>query len=88
MSMAKPVVVGARGTSGFREQIVASGEDQCGIHINPFDPSDIAWGIKQVLSLEDKGVQMGKNGRKRAIDVFSWDAVAKKTLDIYKEFVK
>ena len=88
MSMAKPVVVGARGTSGFREQIVASGKDQCGFHINPFDPSDIAWGIKQVLSLEDKGVQMGKNGRKRAIDVFSWDAVAKRTLDIYKEFVK
>ena len=88
MSMAKPVVVGARGTSGFREQIIASGEDQCGFHINPFDPSDIAWGIKQVLSLDDKGVQMGKNGRKRAIDVFSWDAVAKRTLDIYKDFVK
>jgi len=88
MSLAKPVVVGAKGTSGFREQIVNSGTDQCGVHINPFDPNDIAWGIKQVLSLDDKGVQMGKNGRKRAIDVFSWDAVAKRTLDIYKEFVK
>ncbi len=88
MSLAKPVVVGAKGTSGFREQIVNSGKDQCGVHINPFDPNDIAWGIKQVLSLDDKGVQMGKNGRKRAIDVFSWDAVAKRTLDIYKEFVK
>jgi len=88
MSMAKPVVVGAKGTSGFREQIVASGKDQCGVHINPFDPNDIAWGIKQILSLNDKGAQMGINGRKRAIEVFSWDAVAKKTLDIYKEFVK
>ena len=88
MSMAKPVVVGARGTSGFREQIVASGENQCGVHINPFDPNDIAWGIKKILSLDDRGVQMGKNGRKRAIDVFSWDAVAKRTIDIYKEFVK
>jgi len=88
MSMAKPVVVGAKGTSGFREQIVASGNDQCGVHINPFDPNDIAWGIKQILSLNDKGAQMGKNGRKRAIEVFSWGAVAKRTLDIYKEFVK
>ena len=88
MSMAKPVVVGAKGTSGFREQIVASGKDQCGVHINPFDPNDIVWGIKQILSLNDKGAQMGINGRKRAIEVFSWDAVAKKTLDIYKEFVK
>ena len=87
MSMAKPVVVGARGTSGFREQVIASGQNQCGVHINPFDPTDIAWGIKQILSLDDKGVQMGKNGRKRAIEVFSWDAVAKKTLDIYNEFI-
>lgn len=87
MSMAKPVVVGARGTSGFREQIVNSGEKQCGVHINPFDPNDIAWGIKQILSLDDKGIQMGKNGRARAIEVFSWDAVAKRTLEIYKEFV-
>ena len=88
MSMSKPVVVGARGTSGFREQIVSSGSDQCGVHINPFDPSDIAWGIKQILSLNDKGVQMGRNGRMRAIELFSWDAVAKRTIDIYKEFVK
>ncbi len=88
MSMAKPVVVGARGTSGFREQIVGSGMNQCGFHINPFDPNDIAWGIKQILELEDKGVQLGRNGRKRAVEVFSWDAVAKRTLDIYKEFVQ
>jgi len=88
MSMAKPVVVGARGTSGFREQIVNNGKDQCGVHINPYDPNDIAWGIKQILSLEDKGIKIGKNGRKRAVDVFSWDSVAKRTIDIYKEFVK
>ena len=88
MSMAKPVVVGARGTSGFREQIVGSGTSQCGFHINPFDPNDIAWGIKQILELDDKGAQLGRNGRKRAVEVFSWDAVAKRTLDIYKEFVQ
>ena len=88
MSMAKPVVVGARGTSGFREQIVTTGEKQCGFHINPFDPNDIAWGIKQILELEDKGTQLGRNGRKRAVEFFSWDAVAKRTIDIYKEFVQ
>jgi glycosyltransferase involved in cell wall biosynthesis len=88
MSMAKPVVVGARGTSGFREQIVASGIGQCGVHVNPLDPMDISWGIKQILTLEDKGIQMGKNGRKRAIEVFSWDAVARRTVDIYREFIK
>jgi glycosyltransferase involved in cell wall biosynthesis len=87
MSMAKPVVVGARGTSGFREQIINDGEKRCGVHINPFNPDDIAWGIKQILSLDDKGVQMGKNGRELAIDTFSWDSVAKRTVEIYQEFV-
>lgn len=87
MSMAKPVVVGARGTSGFREQIINHGDQQCGIHINPHDPSDIAWGIKQILSLDDKGKQWGQNGRERAKTVFNWDAVTQRTLDIYKEFI-
>ena len=88
MSMAKPTVVGARGTSGFREQIIPNGDKKCGIHINPFEPNDIAWGIKQVLQLGDKGQLMGKNARERVIENFSWDAVTKRLLDIYKEFVR
>ena len=87
MSMAKPVVVGARGTNGMREQIIPSGEKQCGIHIDPYNPDDIAWGIKEVLKSKDKAIQMGKNARQRAIEVFSWDAVTKRALEIYKEFI-
>jgi glycosyltransferase involved in cell wall biosynthesis len=88
MSMAKPTVVGARGTNGMREQIIPSGEKQCGIHVNPFDPKDVAWGIIQVLQLPDKGLQLGKNGRQRVLEEFSWDAVTRRTLDIYKEFLR
>jgi len=88
MSMEKPTVVGARGTNGMREQIIPSGEKQCGIHVNPFEPKDIAWGIIQVLQLPDKGLQLGKNGRQRALEEFSWDAVTQRTLDIYKEFLR
>jgi glycosyltransferase involved in cell wall biosynthesis len=87
MSMAKPTVVGASGTNGFREQIIPDGEDQCGFHINPHNPDDIAWGVKQVLQMPDKGAELGKRARQRVIDEFSWDTVAKKTLDIYKEFL-
>ena len=87
MSMAKPTVVGATGTNGFREQIIPAGEDQSGIHVNPHKPEDIAWGIKQVLQLNDKGKQMGKNARERVLDTFSWESVTKRTLDIYKEFI-
>jgi glycogen(starch) synthase len=88
MSMAKPTVVGARGTNGMREQVIPSGEKQCGIHINPFEPKDIAWGITQVLQLPDKGKQWGHNGRQRVIEEFSWDAVTKRTIAIYKEFLR
>ncbi|RLF28095.1 MAG: glycosyltransferase family 1 protein [Thermoplasmata archaeon] len=87
MSMAKPVVVGAKGTSGMREQVIPSGDKQCGMHINPYDPEDIAWGIKQVLGMEDCGAWMGRNGRERAIQQFRWDIIASRTLEIYKEFL-
>lgn len=87
MSMAKPVVIGARGTNGMREQIIPDGDRQCGIHVNAFDPRDIAWGIKQVLAFKDRAIQMGKNARERVIEQFSWESVAKRTLDIYKEFL-
>ena len=85
MSMAKPVVVGAKGTSGMKEQVIPNGEKQCGMHINPYDPNDIAWGVKQILGMEDCGAWMGRNGRERAIQNFRWDIVASRTLEIYRE---
>ncbi len=88
LSMAKPTVVGARGTNGMREQVIPTGENQCGIHVNPFEPKDIAWGIIQVLQSPDKGLQWGQNGRQRVLKEFSWDAVTQRTLAIYKEFMR
>jgi len=87
MSMEKPTVVGARGTNGFREQIIPSGDKQNGFHINPHDPNDIAWGIKQVLQDKNKSKMMGKKARLRVLEKFSWNKVAQRTLDIYKEFL-
>jgi len=88
MSMGKPTVVGARGTNGMREQVISTGEKQCGIHINPFEPKDIAWGVIQVLQLNDKGAEWGKRARQRVLEEFSWDIVVKRTLDIYSEFIR
>jgi len=87
MSMAKPTVVGARGTNGFREQIIPDGDKKCGIHINPYDPVDIAWGIKHILQDKKNATWMGKNARQRVLDTFTWEKIAKKTLEIYKEFI-
>lgn len=87
MSMGKPPVVGATGTNGFREQIIPDGDNQCGVHINPHDPEDIAWGIKHILQDKKNALWMGKNARKRVLDTFTWEKITKKTLEIYKEFL-
>jgi glycogen(starch) synthase len=84
MSMEKPVVVGARGTVGFREQVVNSGTEQNGIHINGEDSSDIAWGIKEVLRNPEKARNWGENGRKRVLEFFTWRKAAEETLKIYE----
>lgn len=88
MSMEKPVVVGAAGTSGMREIVSISGPDQCGFHINPNDPADIAWGIISATKDPQKRIQFGRNGRKRVLELFSWDIAAKTTLNRYSELLK
>lgn len=88
MSMEKPVVVGARGCSGLRDIVVPSGPNQCGVHINPHDPKDIAWGVNAVLSTRDRGRWMGVNGRRRVIENFTWDHTTLRTLRVYEEVVK
>jgi len=84
MSMAKPVVVGAQGVVGFKEQVVPSGPDQNGVHVNGNNPADIAWGIKEVLKDHEKAKQWGANGRKRVLQYFTWRKAAEQTLQIYE----
>jgi glycosyltransferase involved in cell wall biosynthesis len=84
MAMAKPIVVGAHGVVGFREQVVPSGPGQTGIHINGEDPSDIAWGIKEILKDPQKAKAWGQNGRKRVLEFFTWRKVAEQTIKIYQ----
>jgi glycosyltransferase involved in cell wall biosynthesis len=84
MSIGKPVIVGAQGVTGFREQVVPSGPDQNGIHIDGGSPADIAWGIKETLKDPQKAGKWGENGRKRVLEYFTWRKAAKQTLEIYE----
>jgi glycosyltransferase involved in cell wall biosynthesis len=84
MSMAKPVVVGANGVVGFKEQVVSSGSDQNGVHVNGNDPADIAWGLKEVLKDLGKAKLWGESGRKRVLQYFTWRKAAEQTLNIYE----
>lgn len=88
MSMEKPVVVGAAGVSGMREIVICCGEDQCGFHIDPSTPTDIAWGITSALENPEKMKWLGKNGRRRVLEEFTWDKIAEKTLRLYEQLEK
>lgn len=83
MSMGKPVVVGAAGISGMKESVVPNGQDQCGFHINPEDPTDIAWGLINAVQDPQRKEWLGKNGRKIVLERFSWNVIAKKTAELY-----
>lgn len=88
MSMEKPLVVGASGVSGFREQVIPSGPDQCGVHVDGRNSADIAWGIMEVLKDLERAERWGENGRQRVLEYFTWDKVAEDTLAIYEEAQK
>ena len=85
MSMGKPVIVGAKGTSGFREQIVPSGPHRCGSHVDPHSPHDVAEFMLELLRDEELRKKLGKNARKRVLEEFTLDFVAKETMEIYKK---
>ncbi|MHC1635821.1 MAG: glycosyltransferase family 4 protein [Candidatus Methanospirareceae archaeon] len=88
MAMEKPVVVGAKGVSGFRDQVIPSGDEQTGIHVNGGDPADIAWGINTLLDDMDAAREMGRRGRKRVEKYFTWEKVAAYTAKIYEDVIK
>jgi glycosyltransferase involved in cell wall biosynthesis len=88
MAMEKPVVVGASGVSGMREIVVCCGEEQCGFHIDPNNPTDIAWGVVSALEDPEKTKCLGKNGRKRVLAEFTWTRIAEKTIELYQKILK
>lgn len=88
MAMEKPIVVGASGVSGLKEQVVNSGPDRTGVHVDGNSPEDIAWGIKEVLHDEERAKRWGGEARKRVLEYFTWDKAARETLGIYEELVR
>ena len=88
MSMEKPLVVGASGVSGMREIVICCSEEQCGYHVDPNNPSDIAWGVMSALEDSEKRKWLGKNGRKRVLAEFTWSKIAEKTIKLYEKTIQ
>ena len=55
----------------------------------PVDPdkfvSDLAGAIKQMLADPARAKEMGEAGRRRAEDHFSWEAIAQRTMNVYRQ---
>lgn len=87
MAMGKPIVVGARGVVGFREQVVPLGVEQTGVHVNGNEPMDIAWGLKALLANPQTAKEMGSRGRQRVLRHFTWEQATKQTIEIYQSVI-
>jgi len=87
MALEKPIVVGAKGVSGLKEQVVSAEPGQTGLHVDGGSPTDIAWGIRQILSNPERARKWGINARQRVIDYFSWEKAARQTMDVYQGLV-
>ena len=62
-------------------------DGSCGILVDPGDARQLRDAILKVLNDRDKGLRLGKNGRKRAVENFSWETAAKNTLEVYKDVI-
>ncbi len=55
----------------------------------PADPdrfvADLAAALTDLLDDPDRAAAMGRAGRQRAIEHFSWDAIAERTLEVYRQ---
>ncbi|MEL1246224.1 glycogen synthase [Flavobacterium sp. DGU11] len=58
---------------------------------NPIDPKAFqkafAGKVNLLLEDENKAIAMGKAGRKRVLEKFSWESIAKTTFDYYQEVI-
>ncbi|GGM04802.1 glycogen synthase [Micromonospora yangpuensis] len=94
-AMACETAVVATATGGIPE-VVADGETGLLVPIEqaddgsgtPLDPerfvADLAFAITTLLADPARTAALGKAGRSRAVEHFSWDAVAGRTLDLYR----
>lgn len=97
-AMACETAVVASAVGGIKDVVV---EEETGLLVpieqgqsDTFEPAypeiferDLAGKINRLMEDKDLRVRMGKAGRKRALELFSWSAIADKTYKLYKSLV-
>jgi starch synthase len=94
-AMACETAVVATATGGIPE-VVADGETGLLVPIEqvtdgsgtPLDPdrfvADLAAALTTVLSDPERAAEMGRAGRRRAVEQFSWSTIAERTMEVYR----
>jgi glycosyltransferase involved in cell wall biosynthesis len=82
MSCGTPVIATR---AGALPEIV--GDDAAGVLVPPGDPQALAAAIKRLLADKPLRQRMGQAARKRIEDYFSWQAAARKTVEVYRELL-
>lgn len=78
MAAGKPVV--ASGVGGLNETII---HGKTGLHVPPANSSEIAEAIEKILSNNQLAKEFGNAGRKRVVDKFSIDSMARRNESLY-----
>ncbi|MEV6813788.1 glycogen synthase [Micromonospora sp. NPDC051296] len=98
-AMACETAVVATATGGIPE-VVADGETGLLVPIEqaadgsgtPRDPerfvSDLAARISELLAAPERAAALGRAGRRRSVEHFSWDAIARQTLELYRSVLR
>ena len=79
MACGTPVV--ATRVGGMQEIVT----DDCGVLVDRDDPVALADGIAALLDDRRRSRRMGTAGRRRVVEVFSWDRIARAVGDLYED---
>ena len=89
-AMACGTAVVASDVGGIPE-VVVDGETGTLVHYDESDPEGfergIAAAVNNMVADRDRAAKVGQAGKKRAEEVFSWENIAKQTVDVYKSLV-
>jgi len=80
--MAAGVPVVASNVGGLAEIIE---HDRTGVLVYAGDPNSIAWGVNRVLSDLNYARWLVENAKRKIREIYSWDAVAKRTVEVYEK---
>jgi glycogen(starch) synthase len=83
--MATGVPVVASQVGGLAEVI---DHDCTGLFVYPRSPESIAWGIGRILSDPDHAKWITENAKEKLHKAYSWEAVAMKTVEVYRKVVE